>query len=454
MTIRSPRSGALLFILLLVAFAVGAYLLAEDQGLGGNVWPNYSLDAVQHIEIATLEERFALVKEPAGWVVRLEGAEPDALPVPAEPAKIEALLAALAHNHPTQNLGLVPEAELAGYGFGKPSVRILLRPAAAGHPEVLVSFGAETPTGAALYAQSSLAKGSVFLLDASVLHQLDKPSEHYFDYHLLDLHTDDVQHLTFTGASGVQWELERTDDSFVFQAPPSLKGTAVPASEVRLFLHNLSAINADSILSKVDRQPAARPSFTLDVLTAKGATPLRLEVFALGEAEQAFGRSSRHPAGFLLEREKAKSLVRLAFDMQWRGVITVDSAHLQSVRIFSVMGNQTMVAEKNATGWEDREHGTKLAGLDMTLWRLKELRFEGEPVGRLAYPAVSRLVLDLYGKDAKALSNFIFYTDPRLPSDQCWLKVGSEEIFYPVGNQIVEELQGYLPQRTSRPPVN
>jgi len=437
---------------LLLALAVGLFLTTQEQKLGSGVWPDYTAEVVQSIEIATRGERYVLIKEPAGWVVRSEGAEPDALPTPADPARIEALLAAIAHNRPTQNLGQVPAAELVGYGFSEPAVRILLRPAGPGEREALLTFGHETPTGAALYALSTLAPESVFLLDASILHQIDKPAEHYYDYRLLDLRTDDAQHLTVTGASSVQWELERKDDTFVFLRPESLKGSTVSSSEVRLFLHNLSALGADSILSRNDRQPAGRPSFTLDIVMAKAAEPLRLEIFPVGEAEQVFGRSSRHPAGFLLERDKARNLFRLAFDMQWRGVITFDSARVESARIYSVMGNQTLVAEKTASGWEEREHGRKVAGLDMTLWRLKELRFEAEPVARLAYPAVQRLTLELFAKDSKVLTTYTFYTDPRLPTDQCWLKVGAEEMFYPVGNQIIEELQGYLPPRPVRPP--
>jgi len=449
-----PRSGVLLMLVLLLALAAALFLTTQEQRLGSGVWPSHTLESVQSIEIAARGERYALVKEQGGWVVRSEGAEPDALPTPADKSRIEALLAAISHNRPAQNLGQVPAAELAGYGFAEPAVRILLRPATPGLDEVLLTIGHETPTGAALYAQSSLAAGAVFLLDASILHQVDKPSEHYFDYRLLDLRTDDAQHLTATGASGIQWELERKDETFYFLRPESLKGSTVSSSEVRLFLHNLTAICADSILTKNDRQPAGRPTLTLDILLFKATEPLRLEVFPQGETEQVFGRSTRHPAGFLLEQEKARSLFRLAFDMQWRGVITYDSARVQSARIYSVMGNQTLVVEKTASGWEDREHGRAVAGLDLSLWRLKELRFEAEPVTRLAYPAVQRLALDLFAKDASVLTTFTFYSDPRLPPDQCWLKVGTEEMFYPVGNQIIEELQGYLPPRPVRPPGN
>ena len=446
------RSGVLLILVLSVALAIGVYLVNRDQGMGSGVWPNYSAEVVQSIEIATRTERYSLVKEPTGWVVRQDGAEPDALPTPADQSKVEALLEAIAHSRPAQNLGPLTAADATVYGFSSPAVRILLRTATLGLREVLLTFGNETPTGVGLYAQSSLAQDTAFLLDANILHQVDKSSDHYFDYRLLDLRTDDAQHLLFTGATGAQWELERAEDIFVFQRPESLKGATVSSSEVRLFLHNLSAITADSILSKADRQPAGHPGFTLEITTTKGTEPLRLEVFSPGEAEQAFGRSSRHPIGFQLDREKARSLFRLAFDMQWRGVITVDSAHVERARIYSVMGNQTLTAEKTPTGWEDRERGTTVAGLDMTLWRLKELRFEAEPVGRLAYPAVQRLVLELLAKDAKVLYIYTFYADPRLPPDQCWLKVGAEEMFYPVGNQIVEELQGYMPSRAVRAP--
>ncbi|MDO9083792.1 MAG: DUF4340 domain-containing protein, partial [Humidesulfovibrio sp.] len=248
MTIHFPRPGVFLSLVLLMALAVGLFLVSQDQGLGSGVWPNYTVDAVQSIEIATRGERYTLIKEPSGWVVRMEGAEPDALPIPADQSRIEALLAAIDRHRPTQNLGQVPTTELAGYGFSDPAVRILLRPSTLAQREVLLTFGHETPTGAALHAQSSLARDSVFLLDASILHQIDKPSEHYYDYHLLDLRTEDAQHLSFTGASGVQWELERMEDAFVFLRPESLKGATVSFSEVRLFLHNLSALGADSIL--------------------------------------------------------------------------------------------------------------------------------------------------------------------------------------------------------------
>ncbi|MDO9632569.1 MAG: DUF4340 domain-containing protein, partial [Humidesulfovibrio sp.] len=256
-------------LVLIMALAVGLFLTTQEQRLGSDVWPSYALDAVQSIEVVRPGERYTLVKETTGWVVRNAGAEPDALPTPADKARVEAFLGAISHNRPTQSLGQVPASELAGYGFSEPTVRILLKPSTMAQGETLLTFGHEAPTGAALYAQSSLSPGVVFLLDASILHQIDKPSEHYFDYRLLDLRTDEAQHLTVTGASGIQWELERKDDTFGFLRPESLKGSMVSSSEVRLFLHNLSAICADSILTKNDHQPSGRPSFTLDILMAK-----------------------------------------------------------------------------------------------------------------------------------------------------------------------------------------
>ena len=138
--------------------------------------------------------------------------------------------------------------------------------------------------------------------------------------------------------------------------------------------------------------------------------------------------------------------------MQWRGVVNFDSSRVEGARIFSVYNNQTLHVEKTPAGWTEREGGRVVQGIDMTLWRLKELRFEAEPVARLGYPAVQRLELDLLAKEGKVLSTFTFFTDPRLPADQCWLKVGSEEMFYPVTSQLLEDVQGYLPARQGKTP--
>jgi hypothetical protein len=435
-----------------LALGIGLFLYQQEQRLALGIWPDYGIEAVQSIEVATRKERYTLVREPAGWVVRLDGAEADALPVPADVSRIEALLAAIAHNRPGQMLEQTPGVDATALGFDRPSVSLLFRPVGSEAREVQITLGQESPTGAALYAHSSLAPASVFLLDASVLHHFDKPVEHYFDTRLLEVRGEDVQRLGLYGAHGLQWDMERKDYQFAFAAPASMQGTTVTTSEVRLYVHNLTAIAADTILTRPDRQVTGRPVCSIEMVVAKVAAPLRLELFAPLDADQVYGRSTRHPAGFLLDREKAKSLVRQAYDMQWRGVVNFDSSRVDGVRIYSVLSNQTLVVEKNAAGWSDRETSRQVPGIDMTLWRLKELRFEAEPVARLGYPAAQRLVLDLMTRESKVLSSFTFFSDPRLPADQCWLKVGSEEMFYPVTSQLLEDVQGYLPARQVKTP--
>jgi len=78
--------------------------------------------------------------------------------------------------------------------------------------------------------------------------------------------------------------------------------------------------------------------------------------------------------------------------------------------------------------------------------------FESEPESRLGYPAAQRLEFDLLAKDGKVITSFTFFSDPRLPADQCWLKVGAEEMFYPVSSQLLEDVQGYLPARQPKAP--
>jgi hypothetical protein len=447
------RLGLLLLLALFLALGIGYFLFQQEQRLALGVWPEYTIDALQSIEVATGKERYTLVHEPAGWVVRLDAADADAVPVPADTARIEALLADIAHNRPRQTLDMATGGDTPQLGFDAPAVQILLKPVSSDYREARITLGHETPTGAALYAHSSLSPESVFLLDASVLHHFDKPAEYFFDSRLLDVRGEDVQRLTLTGGHGVQWDMERKDDLFTFTAPEGMKGTTLTASEVRLYVHNLTAVAADVILTKPDRQAqAGKPACVIEILLAKAAAPLRLELFAPLDADQVFGRSTRHPGGFLIDREKAKSLIRQAYDMQWRGVVNFDSTKVEGARIFSVSNNQTLQMEKSPTGWEEHDTGRKVSGIDMTLWRLKELRFEAEPVPHLGYPAVQRLELDLLSKDGKMLSSFTFFTDPRLPADQCWLKVGAEEMFYPVTSQLFEDVQGYLPVRQPKTP--
>lgn len=436
----------MLILALLAALGGGLLWYQHEQRLAQSVWPDATPDMLQSIELVSRKERFLLLREPAGWVVRQEDAGQDAPPVPADMAKIEALLTAIAHNRPGQMLDQASGVEPSALGFEDPTLRIVLTPAGAGVAPVQLTFGKETPTGAAIYVHSSMAQSTVFLMDASVLHQLDKPATHYFDARLIDVRGEDVQRLTLMGSQGVQWDLERKDDQFLFNVPATMQGAPVTSSEVRLFVHNLTALMADTILVTPERQASGKAVITIELLQPK-APAQKIELFPPLDAEQVFGRSTRHPAGFLLEREKARQLVRQAYDMQWRGVVSFDSSRVEAARIYSVMHNQTLVVEKSAAGWEEAGNARRIPGIDMTLWRLKELRFEAEPVSRLGYPAAQKLVLDLMQKDGKVLSSYTFFSDPRLPADQCWLKVGSEEMYYPVTSQLLEDMQSYLPAR-------
>jgi len=183
----------------------------------------------------------------------------------------------------------------------------------------------------------------------------------------------------------------------------------------------------------------------------KSAVPLRVEFLPQGDGDLLFGRSSWHPTGFWVDKERARNLFRMAFDMQWRGVLNFDSSRVERAHIFMQQGNQTLTVEKGAAGWLDKDTGRLVQGIDITLWRLKELRIESEPATRLMNPAEPRLTLELFGKEVKPLAVYNFYVDPRLPAGQCWLRPGQEEVFYPVGTQIIEDLQGHLPPRAHRP---
>lgn len=451
MTIRTSRFGVLVLLLLLVAVLIGLVVTNQQQGIALGMWPRFAIDEVASIEIRVGDDNFSLVREQDGWVVRDTDAGEDVPPIPADSARIEALLSAIAHNPPMQNLGPQNPAEAASYGFDAPAVRIVIRSGAKALHDVQILLGKETPARGGVHAQCSLQPDNVLLLEASMLHQLDKHAEHYYDLRLLNLRAEEALRLSFTSGNSLVWDLERHDDAYVFNAPESLRGSSVSVSEVRLFLHNLNAVSADSMVSKPERQTNGKPQFSIAIMTVKDKPPLMIEFFSQAEGAPVYGRSTYHPLGFHMDSEKVKSLFRQTFDMQWRGVLGFDTARVERARIFAPGGNQTLVVEKTANGWESRDQGRVVQGIDIALWRLKELRVESEPVSRLVPPVEQKLVCELFGREEKPLVVFTFFVDNRLPSGQCWLKVGQEELFYPVGSQIIDDLLGHLPPRAPRP---
>ena len=154
----------LLLFALLVAFGVGYFLYQQEQRLALGVWPDLTIDAVQSIEVATPHERYTLMRDAGGWVVRLDGGEADAVPVPADATRVEALLTAISQNRPRQTLDPASGVDTSQLGFDSPTVQMLIKPSSSDDRAARVTLGHETPTGAALYAHSSLAPDAVFLM--------------------------------------------------------------------------------------------------------------------------------------------------------------------------------------------------------------------------------------------------------------------------------------------------
>jgi hypothetical protein len=155
LTTPATRFGLLLFLALLTALGAAFFLFQQERRLASSVWPEYALDDVRSIEVATLKERYTLLHEASGWVGRLEGGEDDAPPVPADVSRIDALLSSVAHNRPRQMVD--PGSEGAGQALADSTVQITIKPVRADDREARLTLGIETPTGAAIYAHSSLA---------------------------------------------------------------------------------------------------------------------------------------------------------------------------------------------------------------------------------------------------------------------------------------------------------
>jgi hypothetical protein len=180
------------------------------------------------------------------------------------------------------------------------------------------------------------------------------------------------------------------------------------------------------------------------------AAPSGGEEGADREARSFVVRSSWQTAPMLLDRERVDKLLRSAFSLRARKVVDMDLGEIIRQELRQRVangGNATveLVAVKTGEGWQAKDTGRALLGLDMLLWRLTDLKYEARPRQALPNTAEPFLAWRLYNGKERPKVALQFYLDPELPRDQCWLKVQGRDHYYPVLDQLLEDLQGLLP---------
>ncbi len=171
--------------------------------------------------------------------------------------------------------------------------------------------------------------------------------------------------------------------------------------------------------------------------------PSQVEFFTVKDDPGVYlGKSSWLTVPFLLDAESVGQLIRSAFDVQGRTVVKLDLGTV--ARFIVVHGGKQYSAERGDTGWRVNGDKKDIPGIDMSLWRFTEFKFEALPLNNLPDSAVELMYCKFLDKDGEKLTEMTFYADVKLPQGQCWMKNGGG-MYYPVSSRLFKDLQGVFP---------
>jgi hypothetical protein len=471
---HSMRNTLTTFLILLAAISAAALSSCS----GGSppekespAWPTPSLSQADGLLVEHAGGGYSLVPREGKWFVAAtpaigeppigespggSSAEPNtgedkekAALLRADTARIEALLDFIAHNKPTRRIRDASPSFLTETGLDNASIRLTI----SGTPGWALVLGREDAGSEGVYARTPDENG-VLLLDSKYRAQLDRTPAHYYDLKLVTMAEEEVTRVRLEGPGIDTWEILRNKNGYVFTWPKDFGSQAVTTSAMDLYLHTLAGMKATSLLTDFPKEAKPLPGMSPGLrLTLWGQNPDNPEVIELFETEDEgtglTGKSSRQTTYFLLDKERRDKLAVSSFSLRQRDAIAVDLGDIVRQRLHQKTSNEAapreLAAVKTDRGWENEADGAQLPGMDMLLWRLTELQYEADP--RSTPPAKAEQVLDweLFQGKENPEEVLTFYLDPGLPKDQCWLKVGSTKMFFPVLDQLLEDLQGRLP---------
>ncbi len=427
--------------LTLVSIVCGAFYLSSPEKpveRAEPVWPVLDKEQVDRLDVCSLDQDcFSLVRRTDGWGVVQHGWNGT---VEADLAKVTSLLDMLAQDKALRFMGDVDEVLPGEYGFESPVVRI----AVGGGQELAITVGAESASGKGYYALNSKEKGSLFLLGKDFVERCGYPAGQYYDLQLVSGKPDEVISISLGYGGSFSWTLARKDGVFLFTFPAPLSGKKSSSGDVDLFLHSLLEVPAKGIVADIPGKDR-RVLLNIEIMLP-GKKVETLRVFEPGEGENIyFARSSSQNGYLVLSKEHYEQLDKKAFAMRQRNVVSIATGKLGSVRV--VQGNQTFTGIKSDKSWINFEDKKPLLGIDMSLWRLNELKFEAEPVATLSETSEKMMDLELLDENGAQVVTVSFYSDPELPDGQCWLSLSNDSGYYPVSDKLLEDLQGQIPLR-------
>lgn len=461
-------------LLVLAALAVVVWiavvLLPESKEQDGEVdaqWPALAVAEVKQVELFAPAGHFNLVKQENGdWLLQAKGKEP----LRADGAKVEALLSFIKGQAPIRRLeepGATADKErLAGFGLDKPESMVTLQ----ADRDWRIALGDKNPSGDGVYALSSLEPG-ILLLPMAYAEQFAKEPAQYYDLGLLDMTAEDVSKIRATGE--VEWEITRQegDEGWAFTWPEALVDYPVAKYEANIYAHDLVSLRGDAYLpqwSESEVGETARLEFSVwrkDVDEPETLSVVAVPAVVDNASLEADGPkaktgyvalSSWQKAPVALDAAAWGKLFKTAFFLRQRSVLPQGvfgqggQGDLTRMELVPAEKDRykSLQAVKGEKLWEDAQ-GEKLVGMDVLLWRLTDLKYEGPESASLPPSAHLSLSWDLYGKNGEKIIAVNFHEDPQMPGERCWVSLdvpGQDKntVYYPVARELLDDLRSRL----------
>lgn len=448
--------------LLVLAVWVAATLWPEPGDKPSDadgIWPPLQTSGVTGIQQQAEEASFSLHKQEqsGAWLVRSKNV-PD---LRADMVKVDSLLNYIKGHKPirrlqehisapNENSPELDAKQLAQFGLDKPQTVLTLE----ADKDWSIALGAANPSGDGVYALSSQEPG-ILLLDAGYTEQFSRSPDHYYDLRLLDMTAETVQKIRAEGA--VEWELARTQgDGWAFTWPEALEDQPVAVHEAAMYAHELASLEGSAYLTDFSTPPPqdmVEIKFTVWRTGADAPETMRLmhipPVVDNASLEQEGGpeparylaTSSWQKAPVLLDAKAWSKLHKTAFYLHDRSILSVNQGELGRIELVpsDTTRYKPLQAEKGETLWLDGQ-GEKLVGMDVLLWRLNDMKYQGPSRDSLPDSARELLVWNLWNKDGELVAAVQFSRDPELPPGQCWVGLDASETYYPVDEELADDL--------------
>lgn len=403
-------------------------------------WLSRSLDGVVSMHVASPAGTYSLALKDGRWEAEVPGASWN-VKAHVKPNKVREYLGYLSDLAPSKYIADVDGSGPQSHGLGEPDYKVIFTFSDKGGGPLTIKLAAGED--GRVYGWNSVHPGMVFEFDGKAMERLSQPAVFFLDDYIFRFDEALVDRVQLVQTFGSSWLVEKERSGFVFRLPGYLKDKPASDSDLKLYIHSLALIRAKELILEPVVFDKRMGPLTIRVWVKGGKSPSSVDFYPREGAPDVYiGTSTWLTVPFLVDAQSVAQMVKSAFDIQSRTVMALDIGTVD--RIVIDHGTSRFLVVRSDTGWRLRGTEKDLPGIDMSLWRVTNLKFEALPLSTQSVTAVEVMHCRLLDESGNTLKVMTFYADPELPQGQCWMKSG-DGMYYPVSSRLLRDLQGMFP---------